>query len=37
MARSNDSRETPLILIVDDEDDILDLVKYNIEKEGFDT
>ncbi|NNF03837.1 MAG: response regulator transcription factor [Rhodothermales bacterium] len=37
MARLNDSRETPLILIVDDEDDILDLVKYNIEKEGFDT
>lgn len=37
MARPPVSRENPLILIVDDEDDILDLVKYNIEKEGFDT
>lgn len=27
--------ETPKILIVDDEDDILDLLQYNLEREGF--
>lgn len=37
MAKNPVSREHPLILIVDDEDDIIDLVRYNIEKEGFDT
>ena len=29
-------RNTPLILVVDDEEDILELVKYNLKKEGFD-
>jgi two-component system alkaline phosphatase synthesis response regulator PhoP len=29
-------RSTPLILVVDDEEDILELVKYNLKKEGFD-
>lgn len=29
-------RHTPLILVVDDEEDILELVKYNLKKEGFD-
>ncbi len=29
------SRVPPKILIVDDEDDILDLLRYNLEKEGF--
>lgn len=27
--------ESPRILVVDDEDDILDLLRYNLEKEGF--
>lgn len=30
-------RDTPLVLIVDDEEDILDLLQYNMEKEGFET
>jgi len=29
-------RSTPLVLVVDDEEDILELVKYNLKKEGFD-
>ena len=29
-------RSTPLILVVDDEEDIQELVKYNLKKEGFD-
>lgn len=29
-------RNTPLVLVVDDEEDILELVKYNLKKEGFD-
>ena len=29
-------RSTPLILVVDDEEDILEVVKYNLKKEGFD-
>lgn len=37
MASDPVTRKNPLILIVDDEDDILDLVRYNVEKEGFDT
>ncbi|RMF52972.1 MAG: DNA-binding response regulator [Bacteroidetes bacterium] len=28
-------REAPTILIVDDEDDILDLLRYNLQREGF--
>ncbi len=31
------TRERPLILIVDDEDDILDLLQYNLQKEEYDT
>lgn len=31
------TRERPLILLVDDEDDILDLLQYNLKKEQFDT
>ncbi|MEQ9103365.1 MAG: response regulator transcription factor [Rhodothermales bacterium] len=31
------TRERPLILIVDDEDDILDLLQYNLQKEDYDT
>lgn len=31
------TRTRPLILIVDDEDDILDLLQYNLRKEQFDT
>jgi two-component system, OmpR family, alkaline phosphatase synthesis response regulator PhoP len=30
------SKENNRILLVDDEDDILELIKYNLEKEGFD-
>ena len=30
-------RDRPLILIVDDEEDILDLVQYNLKRENFDT
>ena len=29
--------EAPLVLIVDDEEDILDLLQYNLRKEGFET
>lgn len=29
-------RSTPLVLVVDDEEDILELVQYNLKKEGFD-
>lgn len=32
-----DADEAPLILIVDDEQDILDLLEYNLQQEGFDT
>jgi two-component system alkaline phosphatase synthesis response regulator PhoP len=31
------TRERPLILLVDDEDDILDLLQYNLQKEEYDT
>ncbi len=31
------TRERPLILVVDDEDDIIDLLQYNLQKENFDT
>jgi two-component system alkaline phosphatase synthesis response regulator PhoP len=31
------STDAPLVLIVDDEDDILDLLKYNLQQEGFRT
>ena len=36
MTSSHKGRKTPLVLVVDDEDDILDLVKYNLKKAGFD-
>ncbi len=37
MASKYVGRDRPLILIVDDEEDLLDLVQYNLNKENFDT
>jgi len=37
MTASRSTRQNPLILIVDDEEDILDLVEYNLKKENLDT